>query len=63
MKIVELNIAGILIGKSASDTPFLKSAKVTGDSFEANKALDLMGKHFYKTKTKFQDQVDAESSR
>ena len=50
---IELNIAGIIIGKSASATPFLKNAKVTGNSFEASKALDLMGKYFYKTKTKF----------
>ena len=50
---IELNIAGVIIGKSASATPFLKSAKVTGNTFAANKALDLMGKHFYQTKTKF----------
>ena len=50
---IELNIAGIIIGKTASTTPFLGSAKVKGNTFEANKALDLMGKHFYSTKTQF----------
>ena len=46
---VELNIAGIIVAKSSSQTPFLRNSKVGGDRFEASKALDLMGKHFYKS--------------
>ena len=50
---IELNIAGIIIGKTPGDTPYLKQSKVSGDTFEAAKALDLMGKYFYKTETVF----------
>ena len=46
---VELNIAGIIISKSSAQTPYLRDSKVSGNMFEARKALDLMGKHFYKS--------------
>ena len=46
---VELNLAGIIIGKSSSQTPYLRDSRVSGNKFEARKALDLMGKHFYKS--------------
>ena len=46
---VELNIAGIIIGKSSSQTPYLRDSRVSGRKFEARKALDLMGKHFFKS--------------
>ena len=50
---IELNIAGIIIGKSSSDTPYLKNSKVSGDTFAAQSALDKMGKYFYSTETRF----------
>ena len=50
---IDLNIAGIIIGKTSGTTPYLQKSRLTGRTFEAKKALDLMGKHFYTTKTEF----------
>ena len=50
---VELGLAGVIVASSAASTPYLRDSKVSGNTFEAGAALDLMGKHFYSTKTQF----------
>lgn len=45
---IELKIAEIQIGKSASDTPYLASNIVNGGSFEAQGALEDLGRYFFK---------------
>ena len=50
---VELGLAGVIVARSPATTPYLRDSKVSGNTFEAGAALDLMGKHFYSTKTQF----------
>lgn len=45
---IELQIAGILFGKSKSSFPFLSSSISKGDMLDAPSALHLMGQYYYK---------------
>ena len=44
---IELKLAGVQIGRQATDTPYLSSNIVSGDKFEAQAALEDLGRHFY----------------
>ena len=45
---IELNIAGVIFGKSKSSFPFISSALSNGDMLDAPASLHAMGQYYYK---------------